>query len=307
MKLYYLAVFFVSFSVTLFSLGISYSVKSMRLSVLTKEFRRIAILFSVFILEDLIIGYLESLSLVTVPHWALSILWYTGIIVFIFLGCLSPKLILSFYQIEFSKKLSNIFMLISIPLIILFVSMDMIFHETIYSEIASSIMPVLFFMTTSIGSIVYSILKNRKSQNPTYKKIRSGSSIIFISIYLLIIVVILEDLVFAFFTNDSFYPYLFIMLSLFLSIYLVSEEKRNSGVIGIQNPDLFYSHIVSNYGVSERELDVVKLLLQGQSKQKIAKTLFIAENTVKTHITKIYRKLEISSRFELFSLINSWK
>jgi len=49
---------------------------------------------------------------------------------------------------------------------------------------------------------------------------------------------------------------------------------------------------------SERENDVIELLLQGKSNKQIAQKLIITESTVESHLTKIYAKLQVSSRAE---------
>lgn len=48
--------------------------------------------------------------------------------------------------------------------------------------------------------------------------------------------------------------------------------------------------------VSERELEVLKLVAQGNTNKEIAAELFISEATVKTHLLHIYEKLEASDR-----------
>ena len=48
--------------------------------------------------------------------------------------------------------------------------------------------------------------------------------------------------------------------------------------------------------LTERERDVLRLLVQGNSNKEIAHTLHIAEETVKTHIKRIYGKLGVQSR-----------
>lgn len=48
-----------------------------------------------------------------------------------------------------------------------------------------------------------------------------------------------------------------------------------------------------------REIDVLKCLHEGMSNANISEKLFISGNTVKTHIRKIYNKLDIKSRKEL--------
>jgi LuxR family maltose regulon positive regulatory protein len=48
--------------------------------------------------------------------------------------------------------------------------------------------------------------------------------------------------------------------------------------------------------LSERELEVLRLIIGGLSNQEIAQQLFIALSTVKSHINHIYGKLGVSSR-----------
>jgi DNA-binding NarL/FixJ family response regulator len=49
-------------------------------------------------------------------------------------------------------------------------------------------------------------------------------------------------------------------------------------------------------GLSDREVEVLRLLARGLSKKEIAKTLVIAPGTVHTHVTHIYSKLGVSTR-----------
>jgi DNA-binding NarL/FixJ family response regulator len=51
-------------------------------------------------------------------------------------------------------------------------------------------------------------------------------------------------------------------------------------------------------GLTKRELSILEELPAGGSNQQIAKRLFLAEQTVKFHLTNIYRKLGVSTRTE---------
>ena len=48
--------------------------------------------------------------------------------------------------------------------------------------------------------------------------------------------------------------------------------------------------------LSERELDVLRLIAQGMSNQDIASALVVGEATVRSHVSSILRKLQLASR-----------
>jgi DNA-binding NarL/FixJ family response regulator len=50
--------------------------------------------------------------------------------------------------------------------------------------------------------------------------------------------------------------------------------------------------------LTDRELEVLRLVAQGLNNREIAKRLFISENTVKNHVRNILEKLQLHSRME---------
>lgn len=57
------------------------------------------------------------------------------------------------------------------------------------------------------------------------------------------------------------------------------------------------------HGLSERELEILQLLLEDKTLAQIGRELCIAEGTVKSHANRIYRKMSVSGRKELVDAV----
>ncbi|MEE6280843.1 response regulator transcription factor [Georgenia sunbinii] len=55
----------------------------------------------------------------------------------------------------------------------------------------------------------------------------------------------------------------------------------------------------ADLGLSGREQEVLELLCRGKSNLAIAEQLYVAETTVKTHVSSIMRKMDVASRLEI--------
>jgi DNA-binding CsgD family transcriptional regulator len=53
------------------------------------------------------------------------------------------------------------------------------------------------------------------------------------------------------------------------------------------------------YGVTERELEILQLVAVGKSNKEIAHMLYISEGTVKNHLYRVMRKLDVGNRTEI--------
>ncbi|MDF3293302.1 MULTISPECIES: response regulator [Streptomyces] len=59
---------------------------------------------------------------------------------------------------------------------------------------------------------------------------------------------------------------------------------------------LFRARAVDTPPLSDREIEVLRLVSQGLTNAEIGRKLFIGEATVKTHLLRAYRKLDVSDR-----------
>lgn len=59
---------------------------------------------------------------------------------------------------------------------------------------------------------------------------------------------------------------------------------------------------MKSHKLTEREKEIMVLLLKGRTYKMIADELFLSENTVKTHIKNIYSKFNIQSKSELIKI-----
>lgn len=55
---------------------------------------------------------------------------------------------------------------------------------------------------------------------------------------------------------------------------------------------------IRSLGVTARECEILEQLASGQSNKALARTLGISPNTVKTHLARLYEKLEVGNRVQ---------
>lgn len=65
----------------------------------------------------------------------------------------------------------------------------------------------------------------------------------------------------------------------------------------------------ADLGLTERQLDVLALMMQGKSNKIISRTLDVAEPTVKHHVTAVLKALKVANRTEAVVAVGSlgWK
>ncbi|WLT00302.1 response regulator transcription factor [Lactobacillus helsingborgensis] len=87
---------------------------------------------------------------------------------------------------------------------------------------------------------------------------------------------------------------------------LVQQRLSEYTVQKYENKDLSFQkeevhEFCDHYGLTKREVDVLLLVLQGESNQAIADKLYITVGTVKAHVHNILNKMEVSRRSQLIN------
>jgi len=76
-----------------------------------------------------------------------------------------------------------------------------------------------------------------------------------------------------------------------------AERKILSNVLSKEIPKKKNINLVNT--LTKRELEIIKLVIESKSNKEVSKVLFISENTVKSHLSKIYKKIGVNNRMQL--------
>jgi DNA-binding CsgD family transcriptional regulator len=86
----------------------------------------------------------------------------------------------------------------------------------------------------------------------------------------------------------------FAVLGIWIGLKLTAKQQ---GIVAKEVPVLAEAPFSpneakrENLGITRRELEVLELMAQGMSNREIAETLFVSENTIKTHSSRVFDKL----------------
>lgn len=93
------------------------------------------------------------------------------------------------------------------------------------------------------------------------------------------------------FPSLTFTPFLYLLMIIIL-IKLPESKKIEQAPIKID-------HISDSFKLTNREIEIVKLILEGKSNKTMADELVISLSTIKRHVHNILTKFNVNSRFEL--------
>jgi NarL family two-component system response regulator LiaR len=84
----------------------------------------------------------------------------------------------------------------------------------------------------------------------------------------------------------------FAVLGIWLGLKLTGRQERMKEVpVEGGKPFIANEGKREDLGITRRELEILELIAQGMSNREIAEKLFVSENTVKTHSSRVFDKL----------------
>jgi ATP/maltotriose-dependent transcriptional regulator MalT len=91
----------------------------------------------------------------------------------------------------------------------------------------------------------------------------------------------------------------FAILGIWLGLKLTRKEEvvvvKEVAVLTTQ-PFAVNQERLRELSITKRELEILALIAQGMSNREIAEKLFVSENTVKTHSSRLFDKLSVKRR-----------
>ena len=260
-------------------------------------------MFAFFIIQRIISIYLSNI-IIDIPvgmiifSRIINILLYSGLIftVIVFVN--------HFVGFKYSR-LINLYALVCFITSILYSGIVLLYDFTSDSIIG-------FDSTNIISDIINSLLllyavcifflhpadsKNQKIHFTLKLFFLFSSPLLFLDIFnkKTVFFITISDHIFFF---PLFYCFIGIIFGyyIFKDFYFAPRLKLN---------ELSIDEFCNKYFITNREKEILNLLLKGYTNTKISNELFISISTVKTHIHNIYGRTNAKSRYELIHLIKS--
>jgi DNA-binding CsgD family transcriptional regulator len=91
---------------------------------------------------------------------------------------------------------------------------------------------------------------------------------------------------------------IFAVLGIWLGLRLTRKEQIVVVKEVAAPPDAFETNQqhLARLGITKRELEILELIASGLSNREISEKLFVSENTVKTHSSRLFNKLQAKRR-----------
>lgn len=123
-------------------------------------------------------------------------------------------------------------------------------------------------------------------------------TVLIYGVSLAILIAILKYIEYHFLIRDfSLEFYVGLVAVIFTALGIWAGPRLMKRKVVVVGPDfVLNSPALERLGISKREHEVLELIAQGLSNHEIAGKMYVSVNTVKTHLSNLFVKLEVSRR-----------
>lgn len=202
-----------------------------------------------------------------------------------------PNFIHALLKVKISPHLIRIQHLLIAVTIVLGIS-RVLFPIQIFARVSYS----LLLFTTVLYCLILGIRKRNCIRNCFVK----NAIITFLLGTLLLLPYFIWDLWF----NPTPYRLSFPLYLFFIGIFgLVFYVKKINAPSYLEEGSLT-EHLRISYDLTDREMDIIRSVIQGNTNKEVASIHFISVKTVEAHLSRIFKKVGVSNRVQLLNVVH---
>jgi DNA-binding CsgD family transcriptional regulator len=198
------------------------------------------------------------------------------------------------------KRLRNTFWFFSVAFFFLIISVTLFLHGSNDVDVGKGYLAANIF---GVGCLLYAtivVIRNRKGLPDEYRFL-----LVFMPLLMVLGVVSVMSDFFHFgallhgpeFPLSPVFFFLINVVNVVVCIRFLLQAREDAPA----------ARPMPDFSLSDRESEIVPLIIEGLSNDDIASKLFISPHTVKNHVTSIFRKAGVTNRFELLKRISAGK
>jgi len=217
----------------------------------------------------------------------------------VFLGLTTPLNVFAERQISVSKKVFYGIYTSSAITLVLVIAKSFNFFDFNTSLIVS-----IFLAASIILSMI--IIRTTKPEGRIQHKEKSERTLSLIVLLVLPIAFFIEHIaqnVLELSYTTSIMSLTPALIFIMLAISKMKDDLNRLSLFSTENT--LEQQNAKNFNLTPRETEIAELLIQGNSYAEISEQLFIAMPTVKTHISNIYKKVEVKNKIGLLNALKS--
>jgi DNA-binding CsgD family transcriptional regulator len=215
-------------------------------------------------------------------------------------------------EIQLTKLFKSIFWFIQVLLLGFFFYIFITFIRTKSMELIAPFSKILGYsvIVMIFSAVFFLLIGSERVSNPLRKKLSRHLGWIYFFMFSLK-VLFSDILMLPFYRNivvhDLFFSTLYFSINIPPLLYLHNVLKKHGYKIeAIPVPEEGLERFLAEFKITDREKEIIALIIEGLSNNEISKKLFISIKTVKNHVTNIYTKTSVSNRVQLTNLIRNF-